>query len=107
MAANIRVTSDYNGCVKPAQEVALNCMVTELPNSTTKWIFNGKPATSDCHVYDELKDELYFSRCYADKGIFDIVIKSFDEDKNGRWSCTHEGYSESIVFDEKNVCCEC
>ena len=106
MAADIRVSSDYNGCVKPALEVALHCKVTDLLNSVTKWVFNGKPATLDCHVYDEFKDALHFSKCDAEKGIFDLVIKSFDDDKMGRWSCIHEGHSKSIVFDGNNVCCE-
>ena len=62
---------------------------------------------SDCRIFDAFKDTLDSSKCDKYRGIFDLVINSFDDDKMGRWGCIHESYSGSIVFDENNVCCEC
>ena len=102
----MQVSSDYNGCVEFSEEVALHCTVTDFLNFTTQWIFNGNPATLNCHIYDRFKDVVGFSRCEAFKGIFDLAIKSFDGGKIGTWSCIHSVESKSIVFDENNVCCE-
>ena len=103
----MQVSSDYNGCVEFSEKVALNCTVTDFLNSTAQWIFNGKSATSNCHIYEGFKDVLDFSRCDIYEEIFNFFIKSFDGDKIGRWSCIHRVESKSIVFDDNNVCCEC
>ena len=102
----MHVSSEYGECITPGQAVPLHCAVTDLLKNTTKWTFNGISVTSDCHINGGFINEVYFSKCDIDEGLFHLVIKSFNADENlGTWSCNNEGRSKAIDFGASKLCC--